>query len=354
MPIIYINNAFTTMTGYTWDEVVGKNCRFLQGRDTGTAAAKEIRKAVTALQPCKVEILNYRKDGTHFWNNLSITPVRDEQGNTTHFIGIQSDITRRREAEDALRAVNTQLKRDLRAAAEIQKSLLPKAMPEMDSFRFGWRYQPCQELAGDTLNVMQLDDTHVAVYVLDVSGHGVRAALHSFSLAQDLRPHQDGPDLNSPEEVFKRLNIKYPMDTETGMFFTILYGVLNTATGDFTFCSAGHPGPVIIPNAQPPRIIEIQSYPIGISPEARYTSQTLRLNPGDKLILYTDGVVEALSAVDKPFGQDRLLSTIRRSQNESVDTILDAIMKSLENWACHVTLRDDLSLVGIEAAPLGA
>ena len=103
MPIIYVNNAFTVMTGYAYDEVVGKNCRFLQGADTDSAAAQDIRKAIQAQQPCTVEILNYRKDGTPFWNNLSITPVRDDDGRTTHFIGIQTDITRRREAEDALR-----------------------------------------------------------------------------------------------------------------------------------------------------------------------------------------------------------------------------------------------------------
>ena len=348
MPIIYVNNAFTAMTGYSYDEVVGKNCRFLQGSETDSAAAKEIRKAISEQRPCKVEILNYRKDGTRFWNNLSITPVRDDDGRITHFIGIQTDITRRREAEESLRDANTQLTRDLRAAAAVQQALLPKTLPETERFQFSWRYQPCQELAGDTLNVMQLDDEHVAVYVLDVCGHGVRAALQSFSLAQDLRPRQGGPVLDSPGHVFDRLNKKYPLDPETGMFFTILYGVLNTRTGEFTYSSAGHPGPILIQKGHTPHILQTHSYPIGVSAEACYSTETIRLEPGDKLLLYTDGVVEALSAVDKPFGEERLLRTIRRAQDKPVGVILDAIMKSLENWACHVDLRDDISLVGIE------
>jgi PAS domain S-box-containing protein len=120
MPIIYVNNAFTEVTGYTWDEVVGKNCRFLQGPDTDQSAAQEIRRAISAQQTCKIEILNYRKDGTTFWNNLSITPVRNNDNMTTHFIGIQSDVTRRREAEDSLRAANDQLKRDLQEAARLR------------------------------------------------------------------------------------------------------------------------------------------------------------------------------------------------------------------------------------------
>lgn len=349
MPVIYVNNAFTEITGYTYDEVVGKNCRFLQGKEANSAAAQEIRKAISAQQPCKVEILNYRKDGTTFWNRLSITPVRDKDGQVTHFIGIQSDVTRRRKAESSLRNINAQLKRDLQAAATVQQALLPKALPETNGFRFGWRYRPCQELAGDTLNIMQLDDDHIAVYVLDVCGHGVRAALHSFSLAQDLRPRQGGPDLNSPEHVFERLNRKYPVDAETGMFFTILYGVLNTATGNFTFASAGHPGPVLMRPLEEPKIIATSSFPIGVTDKAEYETQTVTLAAGDKLILYTDGVVEALSSRDIAFSEKRFLKALKRTADEPIDHCLDAVMKSLENWACHVNLRDDLSLIGIEA-----
>lgn len=348
MPIIYVNKAFTAVTGYGYDEVVGRNCRFLQGIDTDPVAKQSIRKALVDESSCVVEILNYRKDGTPFWNRLSITPVQNDQGQTTHFIGVQSDVTRRRLAEESLRKANTQLKRDLQAAAEIQQSQLPKELPKSEGYRFAWRFRPCEELAGDTLNIFWIDDTHIAVYVLDVSGHGVRASLQSFSLNQDLRPLQNGPTLLSPEEVFARLNVKYPMNMQTGLFFTILYGVLDTQAGDFTYASAGHPGPILIRQKQAPRIIESQSYPIGISPDAEYTSQTIRLKAKDKLVLYTDGVVEAFSAADKPFGEDRLLGTLLRNREATIDAMLETVMRSLDSWVCHVNLRDDVSLVGIE------
>jgi sigma-B regulation protein RsbU (phosphoserine phosphatase) len=139
------------------------------------------------------------------------------------------------------------------------------------------------------------------------------------------------------------------MEVETGMFFTILYGVLDTATGDFTYAAAGHPGPALIKKGQAPRIIETHSYPIGVSPDANYETETVQLESGDKLFLYTDGVVEALSSRDIPFSQERFLKTLKRNRDTSIDGCLDAVMTSLENWACHVNLRDDLSLVGIEA-----
>jgi PAS domain S-box-containing protein len=349
IPIIYVNNAFTRMTGYAYDEVVGKNCRFLQGDESDPVAREKIRTAIAQEQPCTVEILNYQKDGTKFWNRLSLTPVKDDSGKTTHYIGIQTDVTRRRLAEESLRTVNTQLKNDLRAAAAIQQSLLPKVLPDAPGFRFGWRYRPCQELAGDTLNITRLDDKYIVIYVLDVTGHGVSAALQSFSLAQDLRPRQGGPDLFSPKALFNRLNAKYPMHMDTGIFFTILYGLLNTSSGEFTYAAAGHPGPVLMKKAEPPRILPTHSYPIGVHPDANYVEEKIQLESGDKLILYTDGVVEALSARDIPYGEDRFLKMLKRNETQSINQCMDAVMKAMENWACHVALRDDLSLVGIEA-----
>ena len=102
-PVIYANQGFETITGYSAAETIGRNCRFLQGRDTDPAAVATIREAVRTQQPVTLELLNYRKDGTTFWNKISITPVRDESGNLTHFVGIQSDVTASRRTEEQLR-----------------------------------------------------------------------------------------------------------------------------------------------------------------------------------------------------------------------------------------------------------
>ncbi|NJN87156.1 MAG: PAS domain-containing protein, partial [Leptolyngbyaceae cyanobacterium SL_7_1] len=92
-PIIYCNPAFEQLTGYTYQEVVGRNCRFLQGRDTDPATIDQIRRAVRSGQGCRVVVKNYCKNGTPFWNDLTISPVVDAQGTLTHFIGVQTDVT---------------------------------------------------------------------------------------------------------------------------------------------------------------------------------------------------------------------------------------------------------------------
>ncbi len=102
-PIIYCNPAFERLTGYCEHEVLGINCRFLQGEDTDPRALTQIRTAIKKEQDCTVTLKNYRKDGSYFWNELSISPVRDPDGRLTHFIGIQTDVTARKQSEDALR-----------------------------------------------------------------------------------------------------------------------------------------------------------------------------------------------------------------------------------------------------------
>lgn len=103
MPTQYVNPGFVKLTGYSTEDIVGRNCRILQGKDTHPQQVKEMRDAIANGQPCRTTILNYRKDGTPFWNELQITPVRDSDGQLISFIGIQSDITDRIEAERLLR-----------------------------------------------------------------------------------------------------------------------------------------------------------------------------------------------------------------------------------------------------------
>ena len=102
--IIYANASFERMTGYSFDEIRGRNCRFMQGEKTDRTTVAAMRNAVAEQKFCSVEILNYRKDGIPFWNSLSISPVKDDSGKVTHFVGVQQDITERKNAEEKLQA----------------------------------------------------------------------------------------------------------------------------------------------------------------------------------------------------------------------------------------------------------
>jgi phosphoserine phosphatase RsbU/P len=355
-PLIYANQGFARMTGYPVSEVMGRNCRFLQGPDTDPGAAQEIRQAIEAERECIVEILNYRKDGSTFWNRLSITPVRDESGRVSHFIGIQSDVTVRRMAEDALRTAKEGLERDLRLAARVQQALLPPPEVALGEYRIARAFHPCTDLAGDGVGIVSLPDGELALYLLDVSGHGIGAALLSFTLnhmfsatvggALIVAETAAGVRIVEPSGVAERLNQRFPMD-RTRQYFTLVYGVLDTRTGRFRYVMAGHPAPIHLPSDGSPRPLAGQGLPIGMLEGTRYEDESLVLEPGDRVYFYTDGVIEALNAHDEDFGQAHLLSEIERLRHLGLRESLDLLADGVRSW-CGGHLRDDVTLLGVE------
>ena len=355
-PLIYANEGFERMTGYQVSEVLGRNCRFLQGPDTDGEAVDEIRAALAGNRECVVEILNYRKDRTTFWNRLSITPVRDGSGEVTHFIGVQSDVTARRLAEDGLRRSKEALEQDLRLAARVQQALLPPPEFEAGALRVAHAFHPCDDLAGDAVGVVPLTQDRLAIYVLDVSGHGVGASLLSFTLAHLLSPAVGGvlltedagagPVVVPPARVAERLNRQFPMD-RTGQYFTLVYGVIEPLSGRFEYVMAGHPAPVILPRAGAPFPVEGAGLPIGMIDDATYSDATLALGPGDRLYFYTDGAIEALDSSEEEFGQLRLLDSIARRRDLPLRAGLDAVAADVRAW-CGGRLKDDVSLLAVE------
>lgn len=367
-PLIYVNEGFERLTGYASGEALGRNCSFLQGRDADPEAVEAIRQALREERKCTVEILNERKDGTPFWNRLSITPVRDAAGVLTHFIGIQSDVTERRLAEEALRGANedlaranTAMQRDLMEAAEIQRLWLPRSLPETPGFRFAWSFTPCHELAGDSLNVLWLDRDHVGLYVLDVSGHGVGAALLSASIQRWLSPApensclftpapgDDGTYLpTGPADVISELNRRFRAEPESGKFFTLLYGVLDLRDGEFRYATAGHPPPLRTGPGGSQECRAALGVPIGVLEEFDYEETRLRLHPGDRLLIFSDGAFEALDADDIPYGTERMLRDLERWRERPADAALAALMENLRAWSAPDSLEDDVTLLAID------
>jgi sigma-B regulation protein RsbU (phosphoserine phosphatase) len=336
--------------------VLGRNCRFLQGSGSDPAAVAEIRAALAEGRECIVEILNYRRDGTTFWNRLSITPVRNDHGELTHYIGVQSDVTARREAEDALRRAKEALEHDLQLAARVQQALLPPAELHLGGLRIARAFHPCTDLAGDALGVVAFPQGPVGLYLLDVSGHGVGAALLSFTLNHMLSPSvegallieatADGLSVVSPSRVAERLNRQFPMD-RTRQYFTFVYGVFEPSRGALRYVMAGHPAPIFLPRTGTPAPLPGGGLPIGMIEHATYVDETVNLLPGDRLYLYTDGVIEALDASEQEFGYERLMAEIDRQRDRPLHAGLEVIADLVREWSGG-PLRDDVSLLAIE------
>ncbi len=134
-PLIFVNPGFERLTGYATDEVLNRNCRFLQGDDVKQPGLEILRKAIRGGQSCLVELRNYRKDGSLFWNELSLSPVHDESGAVTHFIGVQKDITARVIAESELQESRWHLKEAMASVEEANRSLEQRVADRTEELR---------------------------------------------------------------------------------------------------------------------------------------------------------------------------------------------------------------------------
>lgn len=361
-PLIYVNSGFERLTGYSRAEVLGRNCRFLQGPEVDQPELDRLRAALKKREPCTVLLENFRKDGSPFWNRLSITPVRDPAGVVTHFIGVQSDVSEEKETRDALKAANLglqsangRLKRDLDAAAKVQRSFLPSKLPTLPGVRFATVFRPCTELAGDMFNAVVRHDGSVALYILDVSGHGVASALLSVTVSHQLSaaaaPGQilaDVTTFQSPARMLDRLNRQFGTSQETAQYFTIVCAILEPRSSRLTYASAGHWEPVLVTRDGTARRLSSNGMPIGLFEESSYSEETLQLNVGDRIFLYTDGILDAESPAGEHFGVERLLLELTSIGGLPLEAGLDALMENLSCWAGSVDFEDDISMLAFE------
>jgi sigma-B regulation protein RsbU (phosphoserine phosphatase) len=261
-----------------------------------------------------------------------------------------------------LERVNSRMSRDLDAAAKIQKTFLPGIAPEIPGLEFAWSYRPCDELAGDGLNIIPLGGGRVALYILDVSGHGVASALLSVSLGRLLSPPADPSsiligdrdardrlDVTPPVEVAERLNHLFPFNIVTGQFATLMYGVLDVTTADFHYVCAGHAGPIHVPVGGAPVILVNPAFPIGVGGDP-YSESRLHLAPGDRMYLYSDGLPDAANPAGDCFGDARLLDAINRTRLEPLKQAVDRLLEIVAQWQGGERPQDDISILAVEVS----
>jgi phosphoserine phosphatase RsbU/P len=259
----------------------------------------------------------------------------------------------------ALRAAHERLEVDLRAAAEVQHSLLPVHAPEVAGVEFAWDYRACEMVAGDMFNVFRLDEDRIGVYVLDVSGHGVQAALLSVSLSRVLPPYRQrggiwkqasgsrrGREVIAPRAIAAELNRRFPVLQQSGQYATLLYGILDLPGYMLHYARAGHPGPILIRNGEAIAHDERGGPAIGMFDEAYYDECQLQLQPGDMVVFLTDGVYEMVNPEDQQLGAERVLRVLGDNSSLGIKVTIGALSTLITEFSAGARQQDDITIVG--------
>lgn len=373
----YVNNAAATLLSLPEGEVaaplLAKALGDLQNRAVNSsevyaAAAQLVLNPQAAIHD---SLWSFSRSPTHL--RVSTTPYR--QDDTWGRIWVFDDVSTLREAtetaekarvaeaeaREAAAAAYKIIADDLKAAARVQRSLIPQKITNLRGITCDWLFLPSQFVAGDIFNIFQIDETTLAYYLLDVSGHGISSALLSTTLSSVLKP---SPNFSDPmrrslplppyyeivpsREVVRELNERFMNDGMYAQYFTMIYGTLDIATGSGLLTQAGHPSPIHQAADGTVRLIGDGGFPVGMLCDAEYDEHQVVLMPGERLFLYSDGITECLNHEGEMFGEGRLLEVIRKGRAASLHDVIEMIERELTCFSNETCFDDDLSLLAIE------
>jgi sigma-B regulation protein RsbU (phosphoserine phosphatase) len=324
----------------------------------------------------------YRKDGSIIWISENCRAVRDVQGRLQYYEGTVEDITERKRAEEQIRRATGELSRsreelrtknslmeeNLRTAREIQLTMLPQQYPtfpqnvplEESAFQFVHRYEPAESVSGDFFSITAISDTEVGVFICDVTGHGVRAALVTAmirALGEELKPLA-----RDPGNFMRKLNFdlcSILKNTGSPMLTTGFYAVADCQTGRLRFANAGHPKPLLVRRSlgqvEPLINASGRSQPaLGLFEDPPYQSTELTLAPGDFLMLFTDGLFEVQGQNEELYSQERLMLDVKNFLTHPPGVLFDELLSVIRAFALNSEFDDDVCLVGMDYLGLPA
>jgi serine phosphatase RsbU (regulator of sigma subunit) len=240
-----------------------------------------------------------------------------------------------------------QMTRELKKARQVQESLLPENLPVLAGWDLSVLLEPAHETSGDFYDFLPLPGGNLGMVIADVTDKGTGAALF-MALSRSLWRTFAVDHPGEPELTLADTNRRIVEDTHGGLYITLLYGILDPHSGDFTYCSAGH-HPALLLCARDGSLQQLKhtGMPLGVMEETSWQRLTVNIEPGDSLVLYTDGVTDAQDAGEEFFGLDRLQSALSKLQEKGAKEIRDGIRQEVRLFQGEAPQSDDLTLMVI-------
>jgi serine phosphatase RsbU (regulator of sigma subunit) len=238
------------------------------------------------------------------------------------------------------------LEKQVQMAADVQQRMIPHQPPKVPGIDLASAYLPCYELGGDFFDFIPLPDDNLGLTVADVSGKGVPASLIMASVRAFLRAQVD--NVYYLYEVVRRINLMLCRDTKPGEFVTLFYGVVNARTRRLTYCNAGHVPPLLLRDG---KVTEVpcDNMVLGVNPEEAYKQFLFDLQAGDVLLLYTDGLSDAMNSSQERFGRQRVVDALQQG-GDSAEAVAHNVLEHLRAFVGNARRTDDVTMIVAKVA----
>jgi sigma-B regulation protein RsbU (phosphoserine phosphatase) len=265
-------------------------------------------------------------------------PIIDE-GRQMGVYAIYRDITERKKAEEA----RIRSQEEAKTARNIQMNFLPKSNPELTGYEIAGKSVPAFNVGGDYYDFIRLDDHRLAIGIGDVSGNGLAASLVMANLQATIRG-QAFYDID-PGVCLERANRLLFGSTDARTFISLFFGILDTEKNTLAYANAGQDMPILFSADGTSGTLKKRGIALRMKNDVAYEQDKITLNPGDRLLMYTDGITEAMNSSKEEFGTERLKEILSRLKGMSARGVIDQIVENVISHVGSLAQNDDMTLV---------
>jgi PAS domain S-box-containing protein len=336
--VVDVNKEFTRMFGYSRHESVGEHINKLVASDEFQDEANRLSHQVIHGERVELESRRKRKDGTLIDVSILGAPIVHE-GKQLGIYAIYRDITERKRAEE----VRIRLKEEARMARNIQTNLLPKGDPDIEQYDIAGRNVPAMNVGGDYYDFIQLDDHRIAIGLGDVSGKGLAASLVMANLQATICGLALFDD--DPKDCMEKANRLLFQSTDARTFVSLFYGILDTQRHTLRYANAGQVMPILFSARGKRAVLKTRGIALGMKENASYDEEEISISGEDRILIYSDGISEAMNESLEEFGEDRLQKVVQRNITETARSIVEKIFAAVSAYVDKAPQSDDMTVV---------